>query len=151
MSHSNPIFTSRGVTGRQLPLICFRSGPTFAAPLIFNGVLKNVGGAGGGGRKDGVTRGEPEVPMPSLGRGPEPQPSVVEGDRGRAWEGTQTALLLSHGHYIWPSSTCSLLPLPLPVRKVSSARNFPRRPSTDGNFRSILPPGENFGVTTLLT
>ena len=65
-------------------------------------------------------------------------------------EGTQTALLLSYGDYAWLSPTLSLLPLPLPVGDVSSAQSFPRSPSTDGNFRPILPPFESFGVTMLL-
>lgn len=58
----------------QLPLVCFRSCPTSAAPLIFKGVLKSVtsqrrvwGGLGGKRRVwSPDTKSGPEVPSLSF-------------------------------------------------------------------------------------
>lgn len=64
------------------------------------------------------------------------------------------------GHCVWLSLASSLIFCFLfcptegsPYRKEndSSAQRFPQSPSTNGNFRSVLAPGDSHGVTMGLT
>lgn len=140
----------------QLPLVCFRSCPTSAAPLIFKGVLKSITSQRrvweGWVVRDGLwspdTKSGPGVPSLSffLWTGEPDHRIQVLGPLHLALIIQQPDIFFCPIEGSTNSFLCSCM-----RKNVPSAQRFPQSPSTDGNFRSVLAFGESCGVTMLLT